>query len=424
MAHTTQKPMSTEVCIHTWPCSYYLEPQKRWVPGKLALTPQSLKFTADDSGELLVSFPLCSIVELKKETSHWIFSSITVLEKGHAKHWFSSLQPSRNVVFSIIEHFWRELLLGAAGETTSSPSTRGKELTSLMASSQRRLEDTAKVLHHQGEQLDSVAKNLDKMESDLDMANRLLTELESPSWWPFSSKLRKPPPEMKLWEGASVASSEPSGKEGVVLTVPAVISQRTESHVRPGRLTVLVSGLEIHDRGAVLMHRFEKGDVDEIQIHSPYEISLRQRFVGKPDVSYRVLSARMPAVIPILEVHFSRKIQWSEEALMLRSTRTCPRAEQSCPAWHAASCLLGRAVHDELPAGSQEGGLPLQVSQPLLSEGDAQQLMQILRKLKGLALDAEAELERQEEALDGITAAVDRATLTIDKHNRRMKRLT
>ncbi|XP_017735576.1 PREDICTED: uncharacterized protein LOC108534622 [Rhinopithecus bieti] len=48
----------------------------------------------------------------------------------------------------------------------------------------------------------------------------------------------------------------------------------------------------------------------------------------------------------------------------------------------------------------------------------------ILRRMKGLALEAESELERQDEALDGIAAAVDRATLTIDKHNRRMKRLT
>lgn len=48
---------------------------------------------------------------------------------------------------------------------------------------------------------------------------------------------------------------------------------------------------------------------------------------------------------------------------------------------------------------------------------------QILSKLKGLALDTEAELERQDAALDGITVAVDRATLTVDKHNRRMRKL-
>lgn len=49
---------------------------------------------------------------------------------------------------------------------------------------------------------------------------------------------------------------------------------------------------------------------------------------------------------------------------------------------------------------------------------------QILKKLKGLALETEAELERQDEALDSITTSVDRATLNIDKQNRRMKKLT
>lgn len=49
---------------------------------------------------------------------------------------------------------------------------------------------------------------------------------------------------------------------------------------------------------------------------------------------------------------------------------------------------------------------------------------QILQKLKSLALETEAELERQDEALDSITTSVDRATLNIDKQNRRMKKLT
>lgn len=167
--------MSRDTCVQTWPCSYYLELEKRWVPGRLSLTPLSLKFTTDKTREPLVSFPLSGINEIKKEASHFIFSSITILERDHSKHWFSSLQPSRNAVFSIIEHFWRELLLsesGAAAEASSSSMTKGKELTCLMACTQKRLEDTAKVLHHQGEQLDSISRGLDKMESDLDVADR------------------------------------------------------------------------------------------------------------------------------------------------------------------------------------------------------------------------------------------------------------
>ncbi|KAM5168071.1 synaptosomal-associated protein 47 isoform 3-T5 [Callospermophilus lateralis] len=420
--------MSGDVCIYSWPCSYYLDLEKRWVPGKLSLLPCSLKFTTDRAGEVLVGLPLSSIVEIRKEASHFIFSAITVLEKGHLKHWFGSLRPSRNAVFNIIEHFWRELLLsppGAAAEVTPSPTTRGQELTGLMASSQRRLEDTAKVLHHQGEQLDSVMKDLEKMDSDLDVADRLLTELESPSWWPFSSKLWKTPVEVKPRESTSLAGSEPFGKEGVVAKIPAIISQRTEFHVKPGRLTILVSGLEIHDSSSLLLHRFEREDLDDIKVHSPYEISIRQRFIGRPDVAYRVISAKMPEVIPLLEVQFSKKIELPQEASVLRSTGASSSTERSWSFWHAAPRLRGCTTQRELPVGGQEGGqLQLQRDQPLLSERETQELTQILTKLKGLALDTETELERQDEALGGITAAVDRATLTVDKHNRRMKRLT
>lgn len=162
--------MSGEVCVHTWPCSYYLELDKRWVPGKLSLTSCSLKFVADEAQETLVSFPLSGITAIKKEASHFVFSSITVLEKDNRKHWFGSLQPSRNAAFSVIEHFWRELLLSQPEAPL--PATKGKELTGLMACSQKRLEDTARVLHHQGEQLDSITRGLNKMESDLDVADR------------------------------------------------------------------------------------------------------------------------------------------------------------------------------------------------------------------------------------------------------------
>uniref|UniRef100_A0A8C5LI51 Synaptosomal-associated protein 47 n=1 Tax=Jaculus jaculus TaxID=51337 RepID=A0A8C5LI51_JACJA len=420
--------MSSDVCVHAWPCSYYLDLEKRWVSGKLSLLPHSLKFIADRTGEVLVGVPLSSVTEIRKESSHFIFSAITVLEKGHAKHWFSSLQPSRNVVFNIIEHFWRELLLsqpGSAANVTSSPMTKGQELTGLMASSQRRMEDTAKVLHHQGKQLDSVMKDLEKIESDLDVADRLLTELETPSWWPFSSKLWKTPTKSKPREGASGAGCEPFGKEGVIIKIPAIISQRTESHTKPGKLIVLVSGLEIQDSNSLLLHRFEREDVDDIKVHSPYEVSIRQRFIGKPDVTYRVISAKMPEVIPILEVQFSKKVELLEDALVLRGRGTSSPAERSCSIWHAASGLMGCTAHRKLPTGGQEGGLlQLQRSWPLLSEGEAQELTQILSKLKGLALDTEAELERQDEALDNITTTVDRTTLTVDKHNRRMRKLT
>ncbi|CAO2631814.1 hypothetical protein LEMLEM_LOCUS21488 [Lemmus lemmus] len=184
-------------------------------------------------------------------------------------------------------------------------------------------------------------QNLREKRGELKISSWLLTELESPSWWPFSSKLWKTPAEAKTKEGVSVAACEPFGKEGVVIRVPAIVSQKTESHSKPGKLTVLVSALEIHDSSSLLLHRFEREDVDDIKVYSPYEVNIRQRFIGKPDVAYRLISAKMPEVIPILEVQFSKKIELLEDALVLRSwTQTAP-AEGSCSIRHAASRLTG-----------------------------------------------------------------------------------
>lgn len=141
-----------------------------------------------------------------------------------------------------------------------------------------------------------------------------------------------------------MASSKALGKEGIVIKIPAVISQKTESHVKPGRLTVFVSGLEIHNSDSLLMHRFEREEVDDIKVHTPYEISIRQRFIGKPDIAYRLISAKMPEVIPILEVQFSKKIEFLEDALMLRSTRTSPLAEKGYSVWHAGEWSSKQSV--------------------------------------------------------------------------------
>ncbi|XP_076994062.1 synaptosomal-associated protein 47 isoform X3 [Tamandua tetradactyla] len=93
--------------------------------------------------------------------------------------------------------------------------------------------------------------------------------------------------------------------------------------------------------------------------------------------------------------------------------------------WLTASGLMDRVLHQESSSGSEEGRqAQVQMNAQLISEEDTQELRQILRTLKSLALDTETELERQDEALDGITSSVDRAALTVDKHNRRIKKLT
>ncbi|NXD39891.1 SNP47 protein, partial [Copsychus sechellarum] len=415
--------MNEDIRIHSWPCSYYLDSSKQWIPGKLSLTPLSIQFRADKTGELLVDFQLAGISEIKKESSHLIFSSLTVLEKG-TKHWFSSLHPNRNVVFNILEHFWREQLLARqeAGAGAALESSKGKELTGMLEGSQKRLEDTAKVLHSQGEQFDNIMRGLHKIEGDMDVADRLLTELESPSWWPFSTKLWKTPPEAKPKE--TPPPPHPRSAEGILLRIPVIITQGTDSNAKPGKLTLLPSGLEIRDCNSQLLQRFESRDVDDIRVHSPYEISVRQRFIGKPDRCLRLLAARMPEAVPVLQLHFGRKIQLLEDALGFAGAGRSPQADLGASSWQAAGGFPGAPANPGIPAGSAEGPDKEQAQLQKVSQEEAKELRQILQKLKGLALETEAELERQDEALECIGSAADRAALTMARHSRRMRRLT
>lgn len=251
------------------------------------------------------------------------------------------------------------------------------------------------------------------MESDLAVADRLLTELESPSWWPFGSRLWKTPPAPTPPAGGAAGAP---GSAGELLRVPVLVARGAAAQESPGSLAVLASGLEIRDAAGGLVHRCGRADVDAVQVHSPYEVTVRQRQPGRPDAALRLTAARMPQALRLLEEQLGGKMP-------LRGDGAPGATGHS--AWQAAAQLQDLAALGRPASGGQDGAQrQLPASGPPISEGDAQQLSQILRRLKGLALDAEAELERQDEALDGIAAAVDRTTLTVDKHNRRMKRLT
>ncbi|XP_011614488.2 synaptosomal-associated protein 47 [Takifugu rubripes] len=421
--------MSRDVAVHSWSASYYINNDKRWETGTLCLTRTMLRFVSVKSKESLVSFPLSRIMELKMESSSFIFSTLTVLEEGNVKHWFGSLKPNRVVVYNVIEHFWRERLLSPSSEACGAESqvSKGRELINLMAGAQKRLENTGTVLGQQGEQFDNMMQGLEKIDSDLGIANKLLTELETPSWWPFGKLPWRAQQEAKAEDAAraaataSAALSKGSGRNRVITSIPAVVSKSGDSDLKPGCLLVHVSSLEVHDKNFQLLHRFERNEVDEIKVHSPYEITVRQRFIGKPDICWRLLSAKMPEALSVFEMQYKKKMEYMCE---YRTTPASSPCHLESPDFYKG--LQQRCQESELPLEVPAGELSqLQelVLQPSVSQTEAQELRQMLLQLKNLALEAETELERQDEVLDVLTSSTDRTTMQIGKHTCRMKRL-
>ncbi|KAI3374863.1 hypothetical protein L3Q82_021405 [Scortum barcoo] len=424
--------MSRDTPIHSWPGSYYINSEKRWETGTLSLTRTAVRFTSSQSKECLASFRLSRIMEIKMESSSFIFSTLTVLEEGNVKHWFGSLKPNRVVVYNVLEHFWRESLLSPSSEARGAErqSSKGRELINLVAGAQRRLEDTGRVLSHQGEQFDDMMQGLEKIDSDLGVADKLLSELESPSWWPFGKFPWKIQQEAKAEDAARAAaaaatvSGRGSGRNKVIASIPAVVTKGGDSDLKPGCLLVLVSSLEVRDTNCQLLHRFERNEIDEIRVHSPYEITVRQRFIGKPDICYRFLSAKMPEAMAVLEMQYKKKVEFTSEYNAFKVTPVSSPCDAEGPNWNEG--LLQKCQETELPVEVPAGDLSqlqVHVLQPSVSQAEAQELKQMLMQLKNLALEAETELERQDEVLDVLSSSTDRATMHIEKHTCRMKRL-
>nr|XP_046177306.1 synaptosomal-associated protein 47-like isoform X1 [Oncorhynchus gorbuscha]XP_046177307.1 synaptosomal-associated protein 47-like isoform X1 [Oncorhynchus gorbuscha]XP_046177308.1 synaptosomal-associated protein 47-like isoform X1 [Oncorhynchus gorbuscha]XP_046177309.1 synaptosomal-associated protein 47-like isoform X1 [Oncorhynchus gorbuscha] len=417
-----------DIPIHSWPGSYYINSEKRWEAGTLSLTRTILRFTSDQSKENLVGFRLTRIMEIKMESSSFIFSTLTVLEQGNLKHWFGSLRPNRLVVYNVLEHFWRERLLSPSTEVQGGEAqpTKGRELINLVAGAQRRLEDTGNVLHHQGEQFDNVMQGLDKIDSDLGVADKLLSELQSPPWWPFGKLPWKSQQDANAEHAAREATCKgtATGKHRVITSIPAIVSRRGDSDLKPGCLMVMVSSLEVRDTNYVLLHRFERDEVDDIRVHNPYEISVRQRFIGKPDICFRLLSAKMPEAMSVLEMQYKKKVEYTSEYSAFKTTpATTPCDQNQVLIWNAG---LQQYQETEVPSTVPAGELSqvhLHVLKPEVTQDEVQELRQMLMQLKNLALEAETELEKQDESLDVLTTSTDQATMDIDKHTCHMKRL-
>lgn len=167
-----------------------------------------------------------------------------------------------------------------------------------------------------------------------------MSELECPSWWPFGKLPWKAQHEAKAEDAAAAAATAPvaagkgSGRTRVITSIPAVLTLNKDSDSKHGSLMVLVSSLEVQDKNCQLLHRFERNEIDEIRVHSPYEITVRQRFIGRPDICCRLLSARMPEAMSVLEMQYRKKIEFTSEYAAFKATPASSPCDTESPDWN------------------------------------------------------------------------------------------
>lgn len=192
--------------IRSWNVSYYKNDQGQWVNGLLTCAPVSLTFhiqpeplsgkpheggsqLKEDADHKTTSPTLqirySDIRQVRKARSMLIYPAVTVETFGGAVHWFSSL-PDKYSVYNILHHFVHHALTHSKGQDGRTPLTNpatqtelGKKLLRSAEDSERTLAAAAGELHSQGRQLDGAAVDLVEIHGDLDVAERILSGLNS-----------------------------------------------------------------------------------------------------------------------------------------------------------------------------------------------------------------------------------------------------
>ena len=337
--------------IRRWKGAYYLQEnnRKRWVYGDLLLTHEGLRciLIKDERNKeattLDFTLRFTDISQLMKAKSMFIYDAIVLLI-GTTQHWLSSLQ-NRDAVYNILEHFWKDRLTPKTEAKKPIPqmdrTKRGQEMLKLAADSESTLSNAATILHRQGEQLDQAASNMFDLHNDLDVAENLVSGLES---WVGRWSV----PGLKY----TSESLEIIQREDIpdFVEIPVLFT----SHKRPsdflarrGVCRVSKEGITIMDDHQCLIQHYQPRYVSMLRILSPWEMIISKYMIGQPDVAYTLVSVQLLELLKALEPQYRRQIQYDNPPSEIDTQILAKRceAQQQMQRRSSKGESLGRMKH-------------------------------------------------------------------------------
>ncbi len=170
-------------------------------------------------------------------------------------------------------------------------TTPRNELLEIAYDSQNTLMTAGRTLHAQGEQINDASKKMDMLHADLRIGEHLVSDLNS--WfgdWGVKS------PEIAPVSGRKESPFASQRLEYAVLIAKTI----QESHTS----AVLVIGnknIEIFDGKNKLLYSFPIAELSYASVHSPYDMTLEKRLIGKPDVKVHIIATRLPFILKTFE---------------------------------------------------------------------------------------------------------------------------
>ena len=141
---------------------------------------------------------------------------------------------------------------------------------------------------------------MNKLHGDLDVAETLIHSMDS-----WLSQWHVDCPKVHIDVPKKLQSLQKT--EFVVLHGSA----RDEKHLS-GSLVISEDGVELFDASWNALHSFAVKEISEITVHTPWEMTVAKYCIGKPDVTYHVMSSRLIYILKMLEPLVGAKISYEE----------------------------------------------------------------------------------------------------------------
>ncbi|WAQ93597.1 SNP47-like protein [Mya arenaria] len=407
----------------------YSDLDRRWVNGMFSVSASSLQldpYNKPRESPVYVSF--WEIKDVRKATTGLIFGAILVTTVHDRKVWFSSF-VDRECAFRTIEHFRKGYLLAdesakESRQPSASERTKvGQKLLSIVHDSQTTLTTAAEQLHAQGRQMDSMMTAMSDLHGDLDIANRLVGDLDS--WvgrWRIPRNVEQIDPVFVNKSGV------PEIFEYEVLYNKEETNRANSRQL--GTLRLSNDGITILNSKMKTEHHFMWSDVSQIRVITPWEIKITRTHIGRPDLAYSATSAQMMAVLKILDGCARYKMKFDKLPDHVQGFNARMKSEERFTAsFSNAQKPAERAtdLKDVSPIQidqSEQSQLQINQSKQVVTDSEADEISRALSGLKSLALSVQEEGACQNEKLDSLNASVESANQRLEKSTKKIKKLT
>lgn len=444
--------MGDSFFIRRWSVSYFHE--KKWVNGCLSCMPLAITFKSDvlasinlnlnsrDKEEICpvddaasgkdlslnLEIEYCKIKKILRARSLLVYAAVTVETNDGTVHWFSSL-PDRYSVYNVLNHFALHSLLGSAEVHKKEQATKrtrlGGQLLSSVEDSAAALASAASDLHIQGRQLGRASIALLEIHEDLDVADRLLSGLNTylGQW--------KLPPQYKQMDLVHIYRGDvPEDYDLEVLATELYKDKWREQQLSIIRITQL--GLILLDIRQRLLHNFPWVELSRVFVVSPWEVIISKHLVGHADIAVSIVGATLKPLLESLNfrvphlVDFQRVPDNVREPPAEKNTsvytqeRQFEAIAQKVSPQHSQQKLGQDKLKEQISVSSEQGD---QLEEEVVSEVELTALRSKLGCLKAMATSVGEELTAQNKALDNMITSAEIADSRITEATARTKRL-